>query len=157
MKLSSEQFKKKEEALNERVIGLNQQISQLQGEMMTMRCEQEKESALITLKNKQLQSEIEEMRKKEAQTVISLRNLEIASSDSLKGVTEQFERKIKEKESELRQLKTNLNDIEEQNKHLEHEIQVQKTESEDQIAKLKSVLNKRETELARLTREKEES
>lgn len=36
--------------MNERVLGLNQQIAQLQSEMMSMRCEQEKESALITLK-----------------------------------------------------------------------------------------------------------
>lgn len=46
------------------MLGLNQQIAQLQSEMMSMRCEQEKESALITLKNKQLQAEIEESRKK---------------------------------------------------------------------------------------------
>lgn len=53
-------------------------------------------------------------------------------------------------------MKNTINDVEEQNKNLEHEIKQIRTEGEDQIIKLKLTLNKKESELVRITKEKEE-
>ena len=42
-------------------------------------------------------------------------------------------------------MKNTINDVEEQNKNLEHEIKQVRTEGEDQIIKLKLTLNKKES------------
>jgi hypothetical protein len=78
---------------------------------MSAKCEHEKEAALYHLKNRQLHTELEELRKKEALSSLNLKNIEVSSANKMKALKEEYEERTKEKEAELRKLKVRSIDL----------------------------------------------